>query len=34
MGAAGRQRVELLFDWNQKIDRILEIYRQAIGEFA
>jgi glycosyltransferase involved in cell wall biosynthesis len=33
LGAAGRQRVELHFDWNRKIDRILEIYRQAIVEF-
>jgi len=23
----------LLFDWNRKVDRILDIYRQAIGEF-
>jgi len=30
LGAAGRQRVEQYFDWNQKIDQILEIYRQAI----
>jgi glycosyltransferase involved in cell wall biosynthesis len=33
LGAAGRARVELRFDWNLKIDRILQIYRQAIGEF-
>ena len=33
LGAAGRRRVELLFDWNRKVDRILDIYRQAIGEF-
>ena len=25
-------RVELLFDWNQKIDRVLEIYRQGLIE--
>jgi glycosyltransferase involved in cell wall biosynthesis len=30
LGAAGRERVELHFDWNQKVDRILEIYQQAI----
>jgi len=30
LGAAGRQRVEELFDWNQKIDRILEIYSEAV----
>jgi glycosyltransferase involved in cell wall biosynthesis len=33
LGAAGRRRVELLFDWNRKIDRILDIYEQAIVEF-
>jgi glycosyltransferase involved in cell wall biosynthesis len=33
LGAAGRRRVELRFDWNRKIDRILEIYGQAIVEF-
>jgi glycosyltransferase involved in cell wall biosynthesis len=33
LSAAGRRRVELLFDWDRKIDRILEIYRQAVGEF-
>jgi glycosyltransferase involved in cell wall biosynthesis len=26
LGAAARKRVEVLFDWNQKIDHILEIY--------
>jgi glycosyltransferase involved in cell wall biosynthesis len=30
LGLAGRRRVELLFDWNQKISRILEIYREGI----
>jgi len=30
LGAAGRKRVEQYFDWNQKIDRILEIYQQAL----
>jgi glycosyltransferase involved in cell wall biosynthesis len=34
LGAAGRRRVELHFDWNRKMDRILEIYRQAIGKSA
>jgi glycosyltransferase involved in cell wall biosynthesis len=29
LGAAGRRRVEESFDWERKIDRILEIYRQA-----
>jgi glycosyltransferase involved in cell wall biosynthesis len=32
LGKAGRQRVEELFDWNQKIDWILKIYQQAIDE--
>jgi glycosyltransferase involved in cell wall biosynthesis len=31
LGAAGRRRVEMFFDWNRKIDRMLEIYRQALG---
>ncbi len=29
LGAAGRKRVEEHFDWDRKIDRILEIYEQA-----
>lgn len=29
LGAAGRQRVEREFDWDRKIDRILEIYADA-----
>jgi glycosyltransferase involved in cell wall biosynthesis len=32
-GAAGRKRVEELFDWNHKIDRILELYWKGIHEF-
>jgi glycosyltransferase involved in cell wall biosynthesis len=32
LGAAGRRRVEQLYDWDQKIDRILEIYEQAIDD--
>ena len=32
LGAAGRRRVEDLFDWNKKIDRILDIYREALAE--
>ena len=31
LGAAGRVRVEQYFDWNQKIDAILDIYRQAMA---
>jgi glycosyltransferase involved in cell wall biosynthesis len=33
LGAAGRQRVESLFDWNRKIDDILELYGKAIHDF-
>jgi glycosyltransferase involved in cell wall biosynthesis len=33
LGAAGRKRVEQLFDWEQKIDRILELYGKAIHDF-
>ncbi len=29
MGAAGRQRVERYFDWNEKIDQMLKIYSLA-----
>ncbi len=32
LGAAGRQKVEQHYDWEQKIDRILEIYEQAIDD--
>jgi glycosyltransferase involved in cell wall biosynthesis len=31
MGAAGRARLLLYFDWQRKIDRILEIYTQALS---
>jgi glycosyltransferase involved in cell wall biosynthesis len=30
LGKAGRKRVEAHYDWNQKIDRIIELYQQAI----
>jgi glycosyltransferase involved in cell wall biosynthesis len=33
LGAAGRKRVEQLFDWDQKIDCILELYGKAIHDF-
>jgi len=33
LGANGRRRVEELFDWEQKIDRILELYGKAIHDF-
>ena len=31
MGQAGRQKVEQHFDWERKIDRMLEVHRQAIA---
>jgi glycosyltransferase involved in cell wall biosynthesis len=30
LGAAGRRRVEEHFDWNKKIDRMLDIFREAL----
>ena len=30
MGSAGRERVRQHFDWERKVDRILEIYQQTI----
>jgi glycosyltransferase involved in cell wall biosynthesis len=33
LGAAGRQRVEMHFDWNQKIERMLGIYCASIAAF-
>ena len=30
MGAAGRRRVIAHFDWEEKVDRMLEIYDHAI----
>jgi glycosyltransferase involved in cell wall biosynthesis len=32
MGSHGRERVEQSFDWERKIDRMLEIYEQALLE--
>jgi glycosyltransferase involved in cell wall biosynthesis len=32
LGAAGRKRVEQLFDWNRKVDRILDIFQRAVIE--
>lgn len=32
LGEVGRKRVEQLFDWEQKIDQILVIYRKALNE--
>ncbi len=34
LGKAGQKRVELHFDWNRKIDRILDIYRQCVAEHS
>jgi glycosyltransferase involved in cell wall biosynthesis len=33
LGAAGRERVERYYDWNQKIDSVLEIYKQSIQSY-
>ena len=33
LGVQGRRRVEQLFDWDKKIDQILEIYRRSIHDF-
>ena len=30
LGCAGRERVREHFDWERKVDRILEIYQQTI----
>lgn len=32
MGAAGRRKIEEQYDWERKVDRILELYRDAINE--
>lgn len=32
MGRAGLERVRKYFDWERKVDRILEIYKQTCGE--
>jgi glycosyltransferase involved in cell wall biosynthesis len=32
LGAEGRRRIEAQFDWERKIDRIIEIYREAQRE--
>ncbi|MEG4574057.1 glycosyltransferase family 4 protein [Microcoleus sp. N3A4] len=32
MGSAGRSRVREHFDWERKVDRILEIYQQTIDD--
>ncbi|MGB3512381.1 MAG: hypothetical protein WBA93_24715 [Microcoleaceae cyanobacterium] len=31
LGQAGRQRIIDEFDWEKKVDKILEIYHQAIS---
>jgi len=33
LGSAGRRRVEQFYDWEQKVDRILELYGKAIHDF-
>ncbi|MEG4854015.1 glycosyltransferase family 4 protein [Microcoleus sp. B5-D4] len=32
IGCAGRERVRQHFDWERKVDRILEIYQQTIDD--
>lgn len=34
MGAAGAQKVRAKFDWDRKVDRMAEIYREAIARHA
>jgi glycosyltransferase involved in cell wall biosynthesis len=34
LGAAGRKRVEMYFDWDKKIERMLNIYRTTMIEFV
>ena len=34
MGKAGRQRILDYFDWEVKVDTILEIYQEAIDRYA
>ncbi len=33
MGSAGQQRVNEHFDWERKVDRMMEIYQQTIDDF-
>jgi glycosyltransferase involved in cell wall biosynthesis len=33
MGLAGREKVERYFNWEQKIDSMIHIYREAIAGF-
>jgi glycosyltransferase involved in cell wall biosynthesis len=32
LGESGRKRIEELFDWDRKVDRVLSIYREALIE--
>jgi glycosyltransferase involved in cell wall biosynthesis len=32
MGRAGLERVQKYFDWDRKVDRILEIYQETCAE--
>ena len=34
MGLSGREKVERYFDWEQKIDSMMHIYREAIAGFG
>lgn len=33
MGLSGRERVSLYFDWERKVDSMLQIYRLAISSY-
>ena len=32
LGAAGRQKIEAKYSWEEKVDRMLDIFRQAVGQ--
>jgi glycosyltransferase involved in cell wall biosynthesis len=34
LGAAGRKRVEMQFDWNRKVEQILAIYCSSVADFS
>ena len=34
LGDAGRQRVEMHYDWDRKVERMIDIYRHSIAEYV
>ena len=34
MGAVGRQKIEKEYDWDRKVDKIRQIYSEAVASFA